>query len=423
MSRSSSRKVNIELLRIVSMLGITAMHYMYWNDVIMVTTNDVTALRVTGSLIESLCIPSVACYVLISGYCDRSSEFRPKRLLRILAQVWFWSVVLHLACAAAGIVPLAASVWDLAMYVLPIMMGHYWFASAFVVMELFAPLLNAAAEHVSRKTLKYVIAALLLYESVIKTVLPFRLNQDEMGYDFGFFLMMFLIGVWLRKYGAPRILQAKETVIPAGGSRKERRSYIELSGASHEENTPASGESGHAGPVHGRRVEINVMMAEEDKEFPRRHVSMKRAMAGYLLSCAVIAIVQIGASLLHARTGSFSWLMSAPFHYNYLFAVSASVCLFLAFTQIEVPEGPAASWIRRLAPLTFGVYLIQCHNDLLPYWPEWFASLAGKSVGTSGPVGFFLWMLVSVALVYAVCSILEALRKALFDAVAGRLNM
>ena len=403
MTKESSRKVNIELLRIVSMLGITAMHYLYWNDAILLAANDVTALRVTGSVIESLCIPSVGCYVLISGYCDRSTELKPRRILRIVASVWFWSVVLHLVCAAAGLVPLAGSVWDLAAYVFPVMMGHYWFASAFVVMEIFAPLLNAAAEHVERKTLKYVIIALLIYESVIKTLLPFQLNQDAMGYDFGFFLMMFLIGVWLRKYGALRILQAQETVIPAGGSRKERRVYIELSGfpqgaggAKDDSGVPARGEKGRP---------------------PRRYVSVKRALAGYLISCAVIAFVQIGASLLHARTGSFSWLMSAPFHYNYLFAVTGSVCLFLVFTRLEVPEGTAAAWIRRLAPLTFGVYLIQCHSDLLEYWPGWFASLAGKSAQTSDPVGFLLWMLASVCMVYLICSVLEAVRKALFDGV------
>ena len=404
MEKASSRKVNIELLRIVCMLEITVLHYLYGNDAILLTTNDVTALRVIGSVIESLCVPSVACYVLISGYCDRSTEFKPWRILRIVAEVWFWSVALHLVCAAAGLVPLAESVWDLATYVLPIMMGHYWFASAFVVMEFFAPLLNAAVAHVDRKTLKAVIAALLLYESVIKTLLPFQLNQDEMGYDFGFFLMMFLIGAWLRKYGVPRILQVQETVIPAGGSRKEHRAYIELPGISR---------------GAGGAQDADVHVRGEGGSPSRRYVSVKRALAGYFASCAVIAIVQIAASVLHSRTGSFSWLMSAPFHYNYLFAVSASVCLFLIFTQLEVPEGAPAAWIRRLAPLTFGVYLIQCHCDLLGYWPEWFASLAGKSAQTSNPVGFFLWMFAAVCMVYVACSVLDALRKALFDGVVS----
>ena len=394
MAQKAPRQLNIELLRIVCMLQITALHYLYGNDAILLASNAVTPLRITGSAIESLCIPSVACYVLISGYCDRSTEFRPGRIGKLLLQVWFWSVLLHLICAAAGLVPLYTSVWDLSTYVLPIMTGHYWFASAFVVMELFAPLLNAAAERVSRKTLRGVLAGLLLYESVLKTILPFQLNQDAMGYDFGFFLMVFLIGAYLRIYGVPRQLNSKG-----------------------------------------------------------------KAFAGYLLSCCVIALVQVAASLLHARTGSFSWLMSTPFHYNFLFAVTGSICLFLVFAQWEMGEESGdslaadlsfgdrdgiksdvrpetgrsvqaaekagnrqgekeplpARGIRALAPLTFGVYLIQCHVDLLSSWPGWVSGLAGMSAETSGTVVFFLWMPAAVLLVFAVCAALEAVRRRIFE--------
>ena len=397
MTQKAPRQLNIELLRIVCMLEITALHYLYGNGAILLASNAVSGLRIAGSVIESLCIPSVACYVLISGYCDRSTEFQPGRIGKIILQVWFWSVLLHLVCAAAGLVPLYTSVWDLATYVLPIMTGHYWFASAFVVMELFAPLLNAAAERVSRKTLQGVILGLLFYESIFKTVLPFQLNQDAMGYDFGFFLMVFLVGAYLRIYGVPRLLGTKG-----------------------------------------------------------------KAFAGYLGSCGVIALVQIAASLLHVRTGSFSWLMSTPFHYNFLFAVTGSVCLFLTFAQWEMNGGKAASAagqqeagcaaadgqprqvqtaaeegisaqaprerfafraIRALAPLTFGVYLIQCHADLLPDWPGRAAGLAGMSAETSGAALFFLWMIIAVLIVFAVCSALEAIRKRIFDGVlraAGR---
>ena len=402
----SKRKVNIELLRIVSMLEITALHYLYWNDAILLTTNSVTALRVAGSILESLCIPSVACYVLISGYCDRSTEFRIGRLWKILAEVWVYSVVLHLFAAAMGLVPLAGSIWELATYILPIMTGHYWFATAFVVMEIFAPLLNAGVEHVSRKTLKYVILALLIYESVIKTVLPFQLNQDAMGYDFGFFLMMFLIGAWLRRYGAPHILNAKETVVPLRTGDRSRR---------EQETGAVSVSSSDRQLWAAAENDPNGNQADKSAKMPRRECSVKRAAAGYLTSCAVIAAVQIGAALLHAKTGSLSWLMSAPFHYNYLFAVSASVCLFLLFTRVEVPKGRMSDAIRAAAPLTFGVYLIQCHSDFLQYWPTWLSGCAGLNADTANPVFFFLWMLIAVAVVYAACSAVDAVRKFLFE--------
>lgn len=380
--RKSLREPNMELLRIVAMLGITAMHYLYWNQAILRADVVFTGLRAAGSVVESFCVPMVAVYVMISGYYDCSTEFRWGRLLRLCAEVWFYSILIHLAAAAAGISAAGGSIWEQAVFFLPFMMNHYWFATAFVVMELFTPLLNAGVQKVSRRTLKNIILALLIYESVLKTVIPFQLTQDRMGYNAGFFLMIFLIGAYLREYGAPAMLR-----------------------------------SGH------------------------------RAAEGYVVSCILLAAEQTGAALFHRKTGGLTWLVSVPFHYNHLFAVSASVCLFLAFTHVKIREeqterGPEESWqetglageqnvrhlrrtpghsaadfIRAVSPMTFGVYLIQCHADLLPLWPGWMAGLAGLNADTLHPVLFFLWMTAAVLIVYVVCTAVDWLRRLIFDGV------
>ena len=352
MKKKRVRQANMELLRMVSMMGITILHILYWNDAILTESSTITGLRTAGSVLESLCVPVVATYVMISGYYDTSEEFRLSRLLRLLAEVWFYSIGLHLVLRAVGVVPPGESIWDLARYVLPVMMGHYWFVTAFVVMEILAPLLTAAAERVDRRTLRGVIGGLLVYECVLKTVLPFQLTEDGQGYDFSFFLLLFLIAAYLRRYGVPK-----------------------------------------------------------------RVSSGRGAALLYFGSCAVSAAVQIGASFLHAKTGSFSYLMNAPFHYNYLFAVTASCGLFLMFRGIRIPEGRAARLIRSLSPLTFGVYLIQCHADLLPGWPQALAGRAGISAQTTPAPVFFAWVIGCALFVYLACSAVDALRKLLFDGV------
>ncbi len=162
----------------VSMVGITILHILYWNDAILLEGSTITGLRMAGSVLESLCVPVVATYVMISGYYDTSEEFRPSRLLRLLAEVWFYSIGLHLVLRAAGAVPPGESIWDLARYVLPVMMGHYWFVTAFVVMEILAPLLTAAAERVDRRTLRGVIGGLLAYECVLSS----QIRSSEMRF-------------------------------------------------------------------------------------------------------------------------------------------------------------------------------------------------------------------------------------------------
>ena len=192
MGKKTVRQANMELLRIIAMMGITILHILYWNDAFLLGTNEITGLRIAGSVLESLCVPVVATYVMISGYYDTGIELRPARLLRLLAEVWFYSLGIHLLLRPAGQISSGESIWELARYVLPVMMGHYWFVTAFVVMELFAPLLAAAVDQVSKKTLRGMIAGLLIYESILKTVLPFQLTQDHQGYDLCFFLLLFL---------------------------------------------------------------------------------------------------------------------------------------------------------------------------------------------------------------------------------------
>ena len=350
MKKKKVRQANMELLRMVAMVGITLLHILYWSDAILLEDNAVTGLRMAGSVLESLCVPMVAVYVMISGYYDTCEEFRTGRIVRLLLEVWFYSAGIHAALLLGGRIPRGESIWELARYLFPVSMKHYWFVTAFVGMELLAPLLAAAVERVTKDTLKKILIGLLLYESIPKTILPFQLTADQQGYDFGFFVLVFLLAAWLRKYGAPTWLQTT-----------------------------------------GRRAAL------------------------YLGSCAVIALVQIGAAILHSRTGSFSYLMNAPFHYNYLFALSASVGLFLWFQKLSVPEGRCADRIRKAAPLSFGVYLIQCHADLLPGWPQYLAGLTGVSAESTPAAVFFLFAVGSALLVYILCSAVDALRRILFE--------
>ena len=102
MGKKTVRQANMELLRIIAMMGITILHILYWNDAFLLGTNEITGLRIAGSVLESLCVPVVAIYVMISGYYDTGIELRPARLLRLLAEVWFYSLGIHLLLRPAG---------------------------------------------------------------------------------------------------------------------------------------------------------------------------------------------------------------------------------------------------------------------------------------------------------------------------------
>lgn len=86
---------------------------------------------------------------------------------------------------------------------------HYWFATAYLVMYVLSPFLAEGARRVDKRTLQIVIGILVLYFSVWKSVLPVQLATDRLGYDFGWFLCLFLIAAYIRLYGIPKLERRK----------------------------------------------------------------------------------------------------------------------------------------------------------------------------------------------------------------------
>lgn len=204
MARDAKRQANFELLRIVAMLMIISLHYLVKGGAatpfpFAAKEHPVGAL---AWLIESLCIVAVNCYVLISGYFCVESAWKPGRVVSLLAQVLFYSLLIPVILLLAG----AVSVGELGLYdwigfVLPFGTEHYWFATAYLVLYLFAPFLSAGIQKMKKRDLQILLALLLAFFSIEKTIVPLHLATDRYGYDLGWFLCLFVAAGYIRLYG------------------------------------------------------------------------------------------------------------------------------------------------------------------------------------------------------------------------------
>ena len=70
-------------------------------------------------------------------------------------------------------------------------------------MYVLSPLLAAGAKKVEKKTLQIIIGMLLLFFSVWKSLVPATFATDHYGYDYGWFVCLFLIAAYIRLYGCP----------------------------------------------------------------------------------------------------------------------------------------------------------------------------------------------------------------------------
>lgn len=214
----AKRQANFELLRIVAMMMIIVLHYLNKGELLTAYAADRSAVNYAAHLIEAFCIVAVNCYVLLSGYFLVESAWKPGRVVSLAAQILFYSVLIPVVLICAGVISAGElSVYDWLNFVLPVETEHYWFATAYLVMYVLAPFLAEGARRVEKRTLQIVIGILVLYFSVWKSVLPVRLATDRYGYDFGWFLCLFLIAAYIRLYGLPKLERRRNAVFLYAG--------------------------------------------------------------------------------------------------------------------------------------------------------------------------------------------------------------
>ena len=343
----TKRKANYELLRILSMVMVITLHYLSHTGSLLEAGEDASGRQCLGTLIESFCIVAVNVYVLISGYFLVEAGFRVKRILLLAAQVLFYSLLVPLVMLGMGGLAGEEGIYRMIPYVFPLQTEHYWFATSYVLLYLFSPLLNAAVKHMGKRQLQIVLAGLLLMFAGVKSVVPFYFVTDRFGYDFGWFLCVYLVAAYLRLYGFSVLRTAK------------------------------------------------------------------RAWGCYA-GCALLTFAAVaGAYLFCRKTGMFAYYVSVPFHYNYVLCLFGAVALFAAAGHWNIPVGKRADGICRLSAFTFGVYLFHEHLDIRYVWVGWIEEFMGP-VSETGTGGFLMHLAVSVLLVYAAGTFVDAVRMNIF---------
>lgn len=347
---AAKRQANFELLRIVAILMVIGSHYIVKGNIIAYDGSGWTPLYSVLQLFLAFVIPSLNCYVLLSGYFMVEAKWKPQRILSLLAQILFYSVLIPLIMLGTGVIAWEdLNVYDWLGFILPIETEHYWFATAYLYMFIFAPVLTAGVKNMEKKTLQIVIALLLLFFSVGKTLLPVSLVTDKGGYDFGWLLCLFLIAAYLRLYGWAWL------------------------------------------DKKGRGVILYVMM------------------------CLCTFSLSALSGLAAAKMGKWSYYEEAAYTLNHLCVLLSSVGLFTAFKNLRIREGKAAVLIRRLAPYTFGVYLLHEHILVRYEWMNWL-----QIDKVRGSWLFIPHMILCVILVYAVGVLADFVRSYLFEGIGRK---
>lgn len=197
------RMANLEMLRCIAMMMVVVLHYLSKGKLLDVSAEEgFSSTVLTAWLIESFCIVAVNVYMMISGYVLCTSHFKLSRLLCLWIQLLTYSIGIGLMAAFLGILP--AEEWNthyLLTLLFPISMDHYWFLTAYIYLYLLLPIVGCALRYMGKKQMQVVLGFLFLVFCVVKSILPFRLEMDAKGYDCIWYLCVFLLAAYVRKFG------------------------------------------------------------------------------------------------------------------------------------------------------------------------------------------------------------------------------
>jgi surface polysaccharide O-acyltransferase-like enzyme len=204
-----TRNSQIELLRILAILGVVVLHYN--GNVAFAQVNAGSIQQYILFALESLFLAAVNVFVLISGYfLYNSNERRWVKVLQLLVQVMALGVVRYaLTLLLSGGV---FSVTTLVSYMIP----NNWFVTLYLALYILSPYLNLLIERLDEQQMRLLILFGIGLFSLWPTLMdivrdvtglsfiglyPLSNNGNLNGYTIVQFVLMYLIGAYLHRFG------------------------------------------------------------------------------------------------------------------------------------------------------------------------------------------------------------------------------
>lgn len=201
----TARNYGIDLLRILSMLGVVILHTTGHGGILGIAQSPSTFSLVW--FLRTLAFPAVDCFVLISGFVGFRGEKifpRLKGFLVLMATVVCYSFAFYALYTLLR--PETFTLQELFLNLFPTYGNRYWFFTAYFGMFLLSPFLNLL---VHKADLKQALLFLLVL-GLFSVLSLFRDNFSLMGgYSVLWFLLLYLAGAVIKKFRLNTVLSKK----------------------------------------------------------------------------------------------------------------------------------------------------------------------------------------------------------------------
>lgn len=190
------RNSNFELMRIVSMFLIVLWHVIMHGNLLINCANP--AIKIILEIIMFCIIVHVNSFVMLSGYFQSKSKFKLSKLIKIILQVIFYSIVILIVGIQLGWIQNYTIVTFINNTLLSAL-NNYWFIKIYLVTYIFSDYMNKFMDSVERHEYK----SFLLVSFIVLSIVPFITGNKVIsnnGYTILNFLFLYMIGGYLRRY-------------------------------------------------------------------------------------------------------------------------------------------------------------------------------------------------------------------------------
>ncbi|MCM1286338.1 MAG: acyltransferase [Acetobacter sp.] len=216
--QESKRNYGVDLLRMVAMMMVVALHTLSRSGLLTKTSAGSIKYE-TSWFLEIICYCAVDCFVLISGYVGLKTKFKLSRIANLWLQVTFYTVGLNLLMCAVNHNFSAEKVLH---SFFPVINNTYWFFTQYFILSFFMPFINKLILSMDTKKLKAIFVIGMLFLSIVPMITYFLRTFDKSvvkdlffenrGYSVIWLSFVYALGGIIKKSSEEGIIKNRKAV-------------------------------------------------------------------------------------------------------------------------------------------------------------------------------------------------------------------
>ena len=193
------RTSNLELFRIVAMLGIIMSHYQFFL-LDLISVDPSSPIAIFQSLFSMWGKTGINCFMLITGYFMCTKEISKRKYIKLIVQIYFYNILIQGIFMCIGIIPVnILSILNILMPFRHINMSN--FITVFLLFYLFIPFVAILIRNLSQENHKKLAILSTSVYIIYNTIPGFSMKTDAVVW----FIIIMIISSYIRFYN-PKIL-------------------------------------------------------------------------------------------------------------------------------------------------------------------------------------------------------------------------